>query len=534
LTALLDWIRLKVYNWGWKKVSLIFPKNISLHTSSLDVSLQLPNRMVIMTTNLSSFRLLTVIVFLCLIITACNLGGSPSNEQGQGNPEILGETEGVPEILDATSTQDSVYSEESEASIPANTTSPVPISPTNLILPEDIAYVGSFRLPESGDEFGWGYSGYAMTFYPEGDPEGPEDGYPGSLFILGHDQKQYVSEISIPTPVLSEAKDVYQLPYATTLQPFADIIGGMFGELEIPRAGLAYLPAQGTQSSGKLHFCWGQHFQFEQAPSHGWSELDLSNPNPIGPWYINGYTNYISNDYLFEIPEDWAAAYTPGLRLVTGRFRDGSWGGLGPAMLAIGPWNEGNPPSPNSILEQVTPLLLYGEPQPGNPEIRINENQRMDIYSEPDEWSGGAWLTADEKSAVILIGTKAVGESWYGFSNGVVYPISGEPDETYPEVPDWPHDDRGWWSEGISAQMIFFDPSELASVAVGVLETWEPQPYTMLVLDEYLYDPGFDYERYKRYLLGAVAFDRENGILYIVERLADEDRSLIHVFKVTS
>jgi hypothetical protein len=52
---------------------------------------------------------------------------------------------------------------------------------------------------------------------------------------------------------------------------------------------------------------------------------------------------------------------------------------------------------------------------------------------------------------VILVGTKAVGESWYGFSNGVVHPISGDPDETYPEVPDWPHDDRGWWSEDISA-----------------------------------------------------------------------------------
>jgi hypothetical protein len=155
-------------------------------------------------------------------------------------------------------------------------------------------------------------------------------------------------------------------------------------------------------------------------------------------------------------------------------------------------------------------------------------------YSEPDEWSGGAWLTDGEKSAVILVGTKAVGDSWYGFSNGVVYPISGDPDDVYPEVPDWPHDDRGWWSEDISAQMIFFDASELAKVATGALENWDPQPYATLTLDEYLYDPGFDYVRYKRYLLGAIAFNRENGFLYIIERLADEDdRSLIHVFRIT-
>jgi len=54
------------------------------------------------------------------------------------------------------------------------------------------------------------------------------------------------------------------------------------------------------------------------------------------------------------------------------------------------------------------------------------------------------------------------------------------------------------------------------------------------ILDEYLFDPGYDFERGKRYLLGAAAFDRENGLLYIVERMADEaERSLIHVFQVS-
>jgi len=484
-----------------------------------------------MFSRLSPVRLVILIAIFCLLPLACNLGTTISEEEAGESTESVDEIE----------KSGTIPTEITESSIPTadSPAPPTQISPpeglsTGLIQPENLVYLGAFRLPETGDEFGWGYSGYAMTFYPEGDSNGPDDGFPGSLYILGHDQRQYISEIGIPAPVVSEAKDVYELPTASTLQPFADITGGMFGELEIPRAGLAYLPAQGSQTSGKLHFCWGQHFQFEQTPSHGWSELDLSAPNPQGPWYIADYTNYVSNDYLFEIPEDWAATYTPGLRLVTGRFRDGSWGGLGPTLLAIGPWNEGNPPAPNTTLEQVVPLLLYGEPQPGNPEIGIQDDRRMELYSEPDEWSGGAWLTVGENSAVILVGTKAMGESWYGFSNGVVYPISGDPDETYPEVPPWPHDDRGWWSEEIAAQIIFFDPSELGAVATGVLNTWDPQPYATLVLDEYLYDPGFDYERYKRYILGAVAFDRENGILYIVERLADEDRSLIHVFRVSS
>jgi hypothetical protein len=105
----------------------------------------------------------------------------------------------------------------------------------------------------------------------------------------------------------------------------------------------------------------------------------------------------------------------------------------------------------------------------------------------------------------------------------------------YPEVPAWPHDQRGWWSEDISAHLLFFDPAELGAVARGELDTWDPQPYATLSLDEVLFDPGFNYERGKRYLVGAMAFDRGNSLLYIVERLADDgDRSLIHVFQLST
>ncbi|MFQ5420180.1 MAG: hypothetical protein ACE5EY_07440, partial [Anaerolineae bacterium] len=387
--------------------------------------------------------------------------------------------------------------------------------------------------PEGSGGSSWEYSGYAMAFYPGGDPDGPDDGFPGSLFAVGHDHHQLVSEISIPAPIISADKNPADLNTAVTRQPFADITDGRFGALEIPRAGLAYLPPQGDQSSGKLYFTWGQHFQFEREPCHGWSELDLSHPETAGLWFVGDYTNYVLNDYLFEIPAEWADAHTPGLRLATGRFRDGLWSGRGPALFAIGPWMEGNPPAPGSRLENVTPLLLYGRPVPDSPEIDVSAGYQMAAFAEPDEWSGGAWLTAGEKSAVIFAGTKATGESWYGFANGVVYPTSGDPDEEYPEVPPWPYDDRGWWSENIEAQLIFYNPDELAAVARGDMATWDPQPFAVLNLDEYLFDPGFDLERGKRYLIGAVAFDRENGRLYIIERMADEnEKSLVHVFQV--
>ncbi len=461
------------------------------------------------------------IIFAIFLLLSCS-SNQPSTTTSPTESEDT-----VPEDSQRTPEEIPQASQEFEQS-----TSKQPAVSTELIQPEDLVYMGAFRLPEGSNDSTWEYSGYAMTYYPDGDPNGPDDGFPGSIFALGHDHDQLISEISIPAPVNSPTKNLSELNTAETLQSFHDITGGKFGYLEIPRTGLEYLPPQGEQTSGKLYFCWGQHMEFEFVPTHGWSELDLSSPIPAGLWSVGGFPNYVTNDYLFEIPETWAATHTPGLRLATGRFRDGTWSGLGPSLLAIGPWLEGNPPAPGTTLKNVTPLLLYGIAESGVPEISSSEEMRMSLFSEPDEWSGGAWLTAGNKSAVIFVGTKAIGNSWYGFSNGVVYPISGDPDEEIPEVPPWPHDSRGWWSEDIEAQIIFYSPDDLAAVTQGSMDTWEPQPYASLTLDEYLFDPGFDHEGQKRYLVGAASFDRANGYLYIVERRVDEEKSIVHVFRI--
>jgi len=41
-----------------------------------------------------------------------------------------------------------------------------------------------------------------------------------------------------------------------------------------------------------------------------------------------------------------------------------------------------------------------------------------------------------------------------------------------------------------------------------------------------------DYAEYKRDLVGAAAFDREHSLLYVVERSADEYKSVIHVWRI--
>src|SRR5262245_33382625 len=69
------------------------------------------------------------------------------------------------------------------------------------IQPEDLEYVGAFQPPQ--DTWGtidqtprqYGYGLLAMAYNPSGDANGPNDGFPGSLFASNHAyDKGYVGE----------------------------------------------------------------------------------------------------------------------------------------------------------------------------------------------------------------------------------------------------------------------------------------------------------------------------------------------------
>ncbi len=78
---------------------------------------------------------------------------------------------------------------------------------------------------------------------------------------------------------------------------------------------------------------------------------------------------------------------------------------------------------------------------------------------------------------------------------------------------------------------LFYDPDDLAAVAGGDKLPHEPQPYAKMEVDEHLF--GIRSHQQKRHL-GAVAFDRERGYLYLLEFQGDGDKSLVHVWRVTN
>jgi hypothetical protein len=439
---------------------------------------------------------------------------------------------------------------------------PADATALRLVRRKDFQYLGAFRLPDGeARPRTFEYGGNAMTFNPNGDPSGPEDGFPGSLFVSGHDRMPYgelpnggqVAEINIPAPVVSGS--VSELNRAGFLQAFHNVAKGYFREMnEIPRMGMQYLshPATGP----KIHLAWGQHFEPEPpAPTHAWLDPNLDAPNVRGTWFIGNQSFYSVNDYMLEIPALWADKHAQRRYLGTGRFRDGGWSGMGPTLFAYRPWidNEGTPAKPGKHLRETT-LLLY-ESSLDTPEIR----NCLTGYQHPDSWDGGAWITTTTgKSALLFAGTKSRGvKYWYGYVNplGSRYPCVEEelvdqfelcrladgtpcPEEDLEECPD--HNDvRGWWSSRFDGRFILYSPADLARVAAGRMGPWEPQPYASLDIDEHLFlnPAGVEQDMLgtgpqRRYRIGAVAYDRANDLLYVLELFADEAKPVMHVWRV--
>jgi len=445
--------------------------------------------------------------------------------------------------------------------LPLVSTQPVP---GGLVTPADFEYLGAFRLPGGADRpQTFAYGGNAMTFNPDGDPSGAGDGLPGSLFVMGHDRIAYgevpdgnqVAEINIPVPVNS--RNIEDLNTAEFIQEFQNVAAGHFTEYdEIPKVGMQYLNR--PETGAKIHIAWGEHLQSEQFPTHGWFNPTLSTPDFQGEWFIGDQDLYSVNGYMFEIPAAWADAYAGGRVLATGRMRDGGQGGMGPTVFAYRPWQaDGSPPPAGTRLEEV-PLLLYENAYNTEDIVRA-----MNGYQHPDAWEGGAWLTTPSgKQAVLFAGTKSNGDKyWYGYinPNGPQYACvdanvtdfttcrnadgSACPQEDFSGCCDAEAgtcvSNRGWWTTRFDAEFILFDPNDLAKVANGQMESWEPQPYAAIDIDERLYlnPPEWDlvelgWGDQRRTRIGDVSYDRQSGLLYVLELYADGAMPIIHVWQI--
>ncbi|OGJ88918.1 MAG: hypothetical protein A2487_04790 [Candidatus Raymondbacteria bacterium RifOxyC12_full_50_8] len=428
---------------------------------------------------------------------------------------------------------------------PANTSISWQIEnlPDSVIRPAQLEYKGAFKVPQGSGHESWQYGGSGITYFPEGDSEGPNDGYPGSLFGCANINGQSVGELSIPVPVISPEENLAVLNRATSLQVPVCVVEGTISMDSGPFPNalwtIGYLPPQGDQSIGKLYFGGWLSYTSQEEWSHGACDLTLSSHNPSGMWRLSGLSAFEGTNTTMQIPVEWADKYCPGMVLALGGAVNGgstAYGvGSGPSIIACAPLSHGNPPAPGTILENKI-LLRYGvSSDPSYQAVR--DRQKRDC------WSGGAWVNHGDRSAILFFGSKDAGESYYGFpktSEGYKV-FMNEGGHGLPDSCKWMYMDfdsvyhcldtntgqRSWYADFPRACVYFYDPDDLAKVAQGLIPSYGPQYYARLDVSEYMYDQ----DPQSSFLYGT-GYDQANGLLYSFERSIEGDLPIVHVWKI--
>jgi len=386
----------------------------------------------------------------------------------------------------------------------------------DLIYADNLKYLGAFKLPqEYSNGYQWEYGGYALAFRPDGNPEGSLDGYSGSLFSAGAKTQaastiKMISEFSIPEPIISDNAE--DLNTATTLQAYGDITDGYFdevlsGEQLTVIKGLTFLEAQNNQIQDKLYWSFWSEYNVanENHPSIGYSDLDLQNPNAQGVWNYENYHVKSVGGYLFDIPRDWADQHISGIYIAAGitRVGDSSVNSFGPALIASAPYlySNSNPPDANKL--------------PNTALIHYTEDHKLPGYKTTDTWRGGSWITAKTKEAVVFVGQKATGNTWYGL------PDAGD---GHGENPCGAY--KGYHADAFESQMLFYNPDDLAMVANDMMAAWEPIPYLTLDLSTII--PLFS----ECSRIEGASYDRANKLLYLIHYQGNFPRPLVHVIQM--
>lgn len=427
--------------------------------------------------------------------------------------------------------------------------------PADRLMPEHFAYQGAFRLP---DEFAWGALG--LSYFPAG------DGGAGSLFVTGfqglldgngepcyegsRDCSGYFGEVAIPA--LSASANWEELPMAGFIQGLAAFDGGLVqtvNEAYSFVSDIEYVPAQGSQSGGKLYGSlneWYPEGSFGDSsfPTIWFSGLDGSNAQ--GVFHVGPETppfhGIKMGSYLFSVPQAYADRYLGGRTLVTGRARGtappdseglggaGSiaGGSQGPTLFAFRAWEGDNPSGDLDAL----PVLYYRVRYPGcaGPDIGVGgEPTDCDFpgFSMCDDWTGAAFVQAGERATIAIAGLKGTTNCYY--CNDPVDDSECGADPVGGECDYYCNESRGYHCGPYNRQVLLYDTGQLGQAALGEVEPWSVLPYAVWVPEElYVGSPCCSN-------LGGMAFDAAGGRLFLVERGlggADWNAAVVHVWSV--
>ena len=360
------------------------------------------------------------------------------------------------------------------------------------VTPQDLAYLGAFRLPAGTSETTtFNYGGTALAFNPAR----------GSLFVTGHDWHQRTAEVSIPE--LRTAAAVSQLATAQVLQPLRDPTEGKLRWVN---------PADPNSQKVGGHLVVGDRLVVSvysyydgastQVASHFLRPLDLAATGRVeGPIRIGRlYPGFVSG-YMAPVPTEWQAVL--GGPALTGN-----------CCLAIASAQSNGPsvstfdPAGLSAGKEAASTLLLGYPigQPLGP----GETTQNPLYNLTTQIRGLVFPPGTR--SVLFFGRHGVGPYCYG---------SGA------ECGDPADDSKGTHAYPYRYQIWAYDANDLAAVRRGLRAASRVQPYATWNFTLPFEDPS------GQHLVGGAAYDPQTRRLYVSQQCADRECApLIHVFEL--
>lgn len=421
----------------------------------------------------------------------------------------------------------------------------------------DLSYLGAFRVPsDSSSNYSWGWvNEHSLVYNPKNDSL-----ISPSMKVGGNKNFAKITEFSIPVPIISSTKKLLDLPRAKTIHDWTDITQGLWnqGYGESTLAGMAILSPKGTQTNSKLYWLTTSWYNPPQnAPTIGMSDLDFSNPNPRGPWIIQGAwvgTSSVpaakTSRYMFNIPQEWADTYTKGYSIATGENKPNNNGSRGACIYAVKPWETETPPIAGSEIDSIELLC------PGMDFAKRRNYNKLswDNFSYLDTQLDGVWISIGNKSAVMFtgsVGTLTAADTgdcnkateiceYYKLSNpfdsSTMDPEPTACTSNCPPSPDACPAGHDFRAEPYYRVLWFYDVNDLQAVAQGIKKSHEPQPYKIFNLENYLWAKG----RCVLDNIGGIAYDDVNQRIFIMENKIDNTIStsdvmpIIHIFKINN
>jgi len=389
-----------------------------------------------------------------------------------------------------------------------------------LIYANHLEYLGAFKVPAGtfGDS-SFSYGGAVMAYSPANN----------SLFMVGHDQRQDVAEISIPDPVKSQ--NTGDLKIAAVLQHFSDITEG-----NLRNIGLNGSPItdNAVKIGGLLVFgnkLIGTSYGYYDASgqtqlSHFISGLDLAAVGDFKGMYQVGFPPITPNPgyidgYMAPIPPQWQPAF--GGPALTGQTTIPITGrtSYGPDAFVFDP-NDLGATNPVSAL----PVLYYPQSHPNlggwgttNPWYNGNSRARGMVFP-------------NGSRSMLFFGFQGLGSYCYGSATADPALIG-----SYDQGPadPWCYDPSGVGGKGphgypYQYQVWAYDANELLAVKNGLKSPWNVLPYAVWNVQDFPF-AGTNVS------LMAAAYDPASQRLFLAQPGADKEGCcdmlpLIQVYRV--